>query len=724
MSLFRQYFPCVLSLIFAAVAPAQQYVQQGQKLLGSTAQAAAQGWSVAVSADGNTAVVGGPNLGYPQNGAVWFFTRSGSTWTQQGPGLVPSNASGTLVYGVNVGSAVSISSDGNTVLVGGPGDTAGTNTNNIGAAWIYTRANGAWAQGPKLMPTAYVGAPRFGISVALSGDGNTAIVGGNSDSPDANGNGVGAAWVFNKNGGAWTQAAKLVGAGASGQSRQGSSVALNSNGSTALIGGPADNSNVGATWAFTLVNGSWTAQGGKLIAGDVTQTFARQGASVSLSSDGNTAAIGGWEDNNYVGAAWVWVRSGSTWSEQSKLIGSNAVNTPFQGWSVAISSDASTVAVGGPQDSGLPGAVWVFKKSGSGWSQVGTKLVASGANPANLVGDNNNGQGYSVSLSGDGSVLLEGAPNDNANAGAFWVFTFSGTASVAATGPIGTLPGTGSALGQTMTFTFTDPRGWQDLGVVNILINNFLDGRASCYLAYSVPSSVLYVVPDAGGGLSSGLTLGGTGAIGNSQCSITAAGSSASGSGNVLTLTLNITFTNSFAGNKVIYMAARDQQNNNSGWQALGAWSVPGASTFPLVTGVSPAHSSGSSATFVFTYNDTKGFQDLGVLNVLINNFLDGRSACYIAYSVPSAVVYLVPDNGGGLTSGLALGGSGSISNSQCTINSQGSSAQGSGGNFTLTLNIQFTQSFNGNRVIYMAGRDGTGANNSGWQSMGSWTVQ
>ena len=86
--------------------------------------------------------------------------------------------------------------------------------------------------------------------------------------------------------------------------------------------------------------------------------------------------------------------------------------------------------------------------------------------------------------------------------------------------------------------------------------------------------------------------------------------------------------------------------------------------------------------------------------------------------------MYLVGDAGGGLSAGLTLGGSGSVSNSQCTINAAGSSATSNGNNLTLVLNISFSSSFDGNKVIYMAARDSAGANNSGWQSLGTTTVE
>ena len=137
-----------------------------------------------------------------------------------------------------------------------------------------------------------------------------------------------------------------------------------------------------------------------------------------------------------------------------------------------------------------------------------------------------------------------------------------------------------------------------------------------------------------------------------------------------------------------------------------------------------PSHGSGLSHTFTFTFVDTKGYLDLGVQNILINNFLDGRHACYLAYIRPLNVLYLVNDPGTELLPALTLNGSGSLTNSQCTVTGAGSSASGNGNTITLTLNISFLAAFNGNRVIYMAARDGTDANNSGWQAMGTWTVQ
>jgi hypothetical protein len=290
-------------------------------------------------------------------------------------------------------------------------------------------------------------------------------------------------------------------------------------------------------------------------------------------------------------------------------------------------------------------------------------------------------------------------------------------------------PGGGYGSSQSFTFTFSDPSGWQNLGVVDVVINRFLNGSHACYIAYSVTYSALYLVDDAGdagGPFAGSMVLPGTGSVSNSQCTVNGTGSSAVGSGTTLTLTLNIAFSSSFDGNKVIYTAARDTGTGNSGWQALGTWGAPGAvATVTEALGVTPGSGSGESQTYTFTFSDSNGWQDLSIADVLMNNFLNGHHACYIAYSVTYSTLYLVDDAGdaGGPFAGtMVLPGSGTISNSQCTVNGTGSSAVGSGNTLTLTLNMSFTGTFMGNRVFYTAARN-AGTANSGWQALGAWAV-
>jgi len=134
--------------------------------------------------------------------------------------------------------------------------------------------------------------------------------------------------------------ANLTGGGESGPGQFGSSVALSADGSTALVGGPQDDNGAGAVWVFTRSGGAWSQQGPKLTAGD--EGGAGQfGSSVALSADGSTALVGGPQDDSYAGAAWVFTRSGATWTQQgSKLTGAAAGSEGSFGLSVALSPTA------------------------------------------------------------------------------------------------------------------------------------------------------------------------------------------------------------------------------------------------------------------------------------------------------------------------------------------------------------------------------------------------
>jgi hypothetical protein len=346
--------------------------QQGAKLVGTGAVGTAvQGSSVAVSADGNTAVEGGQadNAGA---GAMWVFTRSGGVWSQQGAKLVGTGVVGTAEQG----ASVAVSADGNTAVVGGYGDNGA-----VGAAWVYTRSGGVWSQqGTKLVGSGTVGTALQGISVGVSADGNTAVVGGQAD----NGN-AGAVWVFTRSGGVWSQqGAKLVGTGAVGSAHQGISVAVSADGNTTVVGGYTDNGNAGAAWVYTRSGGVWSQQGAKLV-GTGAVGNALQGSSVAVSADGNIAVVGGQVDNSSAGAVWVFTRSGGVWSQQgAKLVGTGAVGNAFQGISVAMSADGNTTFVGGYGDNGFAGAAWAYfvaspAPSLTMWGMVALGLSLAGA---------------------------------------------------------------------------------------------------------------------------------------------------------------------------------------------------------------------------------------------------------------------------------------------------------------------------------------------------------
>jgi hypothetical protein len=382
--------------------------RQQAKLVGTTSEYGgglwSQGASVAVSADGNTAIVGGPS-DHRTTGAAWVFTRSGDAWTQQGNKLVGSGA-GEPPLPLGQGMSVALSADGNTAIVGGWGTEA---------AWVFTRSGDAWTQqGKKLIGTGAGGNARQGMSVALSSDGNTAIVGGWSD----NGR-TGAAWVFTRSGSVWAQQGKkLVGSDAVGSAHQGMSVALSADGNTAILGGPGDNAwdrrapfglgAAGAAWVFSRSGGGvWTQQGNKLVS---TGAVGRLGTSVALSADGDIAIVGGFAEDR--GVALVFTRTGGQWAQDKKLVGAGAVGKSAP--SVALSGDGSVVMLGASNDNGGVGAAWVFTRSGGYWSQdehlVGSGVAAKAAPPASV----------------DGSIVMVGRSNDNGGTGGATVFTRRG----------------------------------------------------------------------------------------------------------------------------------------------------------------------------------------------------------------------------------------------------------------------------------------------------------
>jgi uncharacterized repeat protein (TIGR01451 family) len=389
----------IIALLSSLPALAQ-FTQQGPKLV--TTPFNGLGSSVALSADGNTAVMGG-NSG-ENIGGVWIWTRSAGIWSPQSTALSGSDATGCCT---GQGNSVAISADGNTVLVGAGSDDY-NESGAVGAAWVWTRTGGVWSQqGPKLIGSGAAGLAFQGESVALSADGNTALIGGSHDN-----SGVGAAWVFTRSGGVWTQqGVKLAGSGA--PRSQGSSVSLSSDGNTAMVGG-FSLFEAGAAWIWTRSGGVWTQQGSPLI-GTGGVGSAGTGASVSLSSDGNTAAVGGYTDNNSAGAVWIWTRNGEIWTQQgTKLVSPESANAQ-QGRGLAISADGNLLIVGGPNDLGLTGGIWFWTRSAGVWSQRGSRIVGSGATGHSF-------QGISISLSTDGDTALVGGPFDNNGHGAAWVF--------------------------------------------------------------------------------------------------------------------------------------------------------------------------------------------------------------------------------------------------------------------------------------------------------------
>jgi len=321
------------------------------------------GRGVALSADGNTALIGAPRA-LDAAGEARVFTRAPSTATWSETATLTGIDE---VAGGRFGKSVALSADGKTALVGAPAER-----DAAGLAWVFTRPSAessAWSQGEKISGGTESSEAHFGISVALSANGTTALVGGPTDreptgpgatqTPNAGG-----AWVFVSAapGSPWVQQGPMLSGGAQekGEGHFGYSVALSASGDTALVGARADNEGDGAAWAFARSPAQeWTQPGAKLTEPG-EGAHAELGYSVALAADGRTALIGSPKVSEWAGAALVFTNPGTGWSEQEQLMGGEEDGTGWFGASVALAANGEQAILGGPTDSGGAGAVWSF----------------------------------------------------------------------------------------------------------------------------------------------------------------------------------------------------------------------------------------------------------------------------------------------------------------------------------------------------------------------------
>lgn len=299
---------------------------------------------------------------------------------------------------------ISVSISGDTAIVGAVLDD--DNGSNSGSAYIFTRNGSAWTQQAKLLAADGAMFNGFGFSVSVSGD--TAIVGAAQD--DDNGSVSGSAYIFTRNGSTWTQQAKLLAADGESNDLFGHSIAIS--GDTAIVASPKDDDNgpdSGSAYVFTRNGNSWTQQAKLSAADGESNDFF--GYSVSVS--GNTAIVGAHmdDDNGSIsGSAYIFTRNGSTWTQQAKLLAADGVSDDYFGTSVSISGDTAIVGAPDDDDNGsMSGSAYVFTRSGSVWTQQ-AKLLPSD-------GESNDYFGRFVSVSGNAAAV--GAPFDNVNGSAY-----------------------------------------------------------------------------------------------------------------------------------------------------------------------------------------------------------------------------------------------------------------------------------------------------------------
>ncbi len=445
------------------------------------------GRGTALSGDGTTLAVGAPHeasgargVGGSQQdnsvfeaGAVYVYTRSGSGWTQQAY-LKASNPHMSAGFG----HYVALSDDGNTLAVsaywesskakGINGDQQDESIPQAGAVYVFTRRGGAWTQQAyvKASNTGEAGTAdtfgegdQFGFSLALSGDGATMAVGAltedggtagiNGNDGDNSAASAGAVYVFTRTAGTWSQQAYLKSANidagdlfgyAVALSRDGAVLAVGAfdeDGSTRQVNGPPDNraNGSGAAYVFTRAGSSWSQQAYlKPSNGEAQDAF---GVDVALSDDGGTLLVGSldedcavtvvnapgcdndWRDDLSMGAAYVFVRSGGSWSQQAFLKSSNMGPNDTFSERLSLSGDGSVAVIsasvedggakginGRNDDSAIDaGAVYLFTRSGTEWRQ---QAYLKGANTEAF-----DQFGGSVSLDRGGRLLVVGAPGED-----------------------------------------------------------------------------------------------------------------------------------------------------------------------------------------------------------------------------------------------------------------------------------------------------------------------
>lgn len=352
------------------------------------------GWSVAVS--GDTAIIGAPkkqNGANREQGQAYVYFRSGTSWSEQAK-LVASDGADNDHFGR------SVAIDESTAVVGAYSKTVGTGIWQ-GQAYVYVRSGSRWSEQAKLVASDGETEDAFGTSVSISGD--TIIIG--ADSKQVGGHlRQGQAYIYVRTGPSWSQQAKLVGSDSASFDYFGDSVAISLD--TAIVGacGKSVGTNGGQGQAYVYVRSgtSWIEQA--KLAGSDGAPHDCFGYSVALSR--NTAVVGAHlKDvgaNSAQGQAYVYVRSGTSWAEQAKLVASDGAAVDNFGFAVAVSGDTAVVGAAERQVRGNPqqGQGYVYTRAGAAWVE---QAILDGSDGA--TGDQ---FGAAVAASGDTVVL--GAP--------------------------------------------------------------------------------------------------------------------------------------------------------------------------------------------------------------------------------------------------------------------------------------------------------------------------
>jgi hypothetical protein len=410
------------------------------------AQSAQFGQAISISSDGSTIVVGDPYAsvnGASNVGALYVFSKPNAGWTSatESAKLTPSDGAQYAQFG----RAVSISSDGSTIIGGDPNATANGQV-YAGAVYEFSKPTSGWATATETAKLTASDAAQYvglGQYLDIAGDGSTIIAG----DPNVSVNGhsyAGALYEFSKPASGWATAAetaKLTASDGGQYSQLGQEIGISSDGATILSGEPTASVNgqadAGAVYEFSKPAGGWApaTETAKLTASDAAQN-AQLAQAIAISSDGSTIIAG---DANlsdgglYAGAVYEFSKPGGGWSsatETARLTPSDPTQYGFLGEYLGISGDGSTVISSVPNATvnGITyaGAVYEFSKPNSGWSSATETAKLTASDPVQY-----HGLGRTISISSDGSTIIAGDPNATVNSmsytGAVYAFSKPGS---------------------------------------------------------------------------------------------------------------------------------------------------------------------------------------------------------------------------------------------------------------------------------------------------------
>mgnify|MGYP001605006987 CR=1 FL=1 len=324
------------------------------------------GVRVALSADGGRALVGAyldDTAGGVDAGSARVFVRTGAVWSEE---VALFASSGAALDGF--GYAVSLSSDGSRALVGAIYDDLVVGA-EAGSALVFARAGTTWVEEATLLASAGAATDLFGGSVALSADGSRALVGAYADDT-VGGTDAGSARVFLRAGTTWVEEATLVASGGAAYDSFGQAVALSPDGSRALVGAYLDDTaggaDSGSVQTFFRTGATWEEEATLLDSQGATGD--QFGQAVAVNFDGTLALVGARSDDTAdgvdAGSAVLFRRLGTRWVEETRLLSADGAADDHFGESVALSADGTRALVGAQYDDTVAGpdagSAWVF----------------------------------------------------------------------------------------------------------------------------------------------------------------------------------------------------------------------------------------------------------------------------------------------------------------------------------------------------------------------------